>query len=429
MRSFGVPQILDLTSDGGSSVAVTPGTVPQKVEFLVQAPKAGVGDAWPLALNYVSCITSTFDQAASGGAAVNWDQLAVVADSFDVQSPTLGNTHARNTFSGPITKHLIEFVSSGYEYSDGARMQIASTDGDTTVDMYYVLPMAHECYDRPHHFAVWLGWLNATKVTTYVATAAVVDPLSTGAVLKAPTSVRTWIEYVVSNELIMPSMNQWVMYETPATGGTTAIVNGIGTANGLQDVLDGSRVGGLFELSNLLGLGGATTMDAYTSLTIPQIAQDVTVNIDAYFSAYRRAMGGHQGPIAGVNGVVQDRASNPQTMGATTAVNNRMNTSASLYLPIKAPGRSAMLSKQLKFFGDLKITRTFSSVPSSGKFRFVTNELRELGPAKKQEMIGKTGRPATLEKIHSSGSTDAGGKRGMNTTRKQAVLPERVNFS
>lgn len=438
MRSFGVPQILDLTSDGGSSVSVTPGTTPQKVEFLVQAPKAGVGDAWPIALNYVSCIRTTFDQAASGGTVVNWDQLALVADSFDVQSPTLGNTHARNTFTGPITKHIIEFISSGYEYSDGARIQLIAADGDVTLDMYYVLPMAHECFEKPHHSGVWLGWLNATKVVTYTATAAAVDPLSTGAVLKAPTSVRTWIEYVVSNELLMPTINQWVMYETPATGGTTAIVNGIGTANGLQDVLDGSRVAALLELTSIL-MGGATTADAYTSVTIPQIAQDVTVNIDAFFSAYRRLIGGHVGPISGVSAVTNtagvianaalvDRAGNPNLMGVTTTVNNLLNSPAALYIPYRAPGKSAMLSKMLKFFGDLKITRTFSTVPSSGKFRFVTNELRELGPAKKQELIGKTGRPASLEKIHSNGSTDGGAKRGMNTTRKQAVLPERVNF-
>lgn len=440
MRAFGVPQILDLTSDGGSSVSVTPGVTPQKVEFLVQAPKAGVGDAWPLALNYVSCITTVFDQAAGGaGAAVSWDQLAIVADSFDVQSPALGNTHQRNTYTGPITKHLIEFVSSGYEYSDGARIQLIAADGDVVLDMYYVLPMAHECMDRPHHSAVWLGWLNATKVVTYVGTAAAVDPLSTGAVLKAPTSVRTWIEYVVSNELVMPTMNQWVMYETPATGGTTAIVNGIGTANGLQDVLDGSRVAGMFELMNINSMGGSGTADNITSLTIPQIAQDVTVNIDALFAAYRRVIGGHQGPISGVgaftiagqvitNAAVLDRGGNPNTMASGTGTNNRLNSANAMYVPYRAPGRNAMLSKMLKFFGDLKITRTFANVPSSGKFRFVFNELRELGPAKKQELIGKTGRPASLEKIHSQGSTDGGAKRTMNTTRKQAVLPERVNF-
>lgn len=432
MRNYGIPQILDLVSDGGTSVALTPGAAPVSAEFLVSAPRAGVGDNWPLALNFVSRFRTTFDQAASGGSVVNYDALACIADSFDVKSPVLGNTHPRDTFQGPIAKHLVEFVSTGYNYADGARIQIASSDGDTTVDVYFVLPWAHECAERPHHFAPWLGWLQNTKIVNYLAAANVLGTVSTGAVLKAPTSVQTWVEYVVSDELIMPTINQWHLYETPATGGTTAILNGLGTANGYNDLLDGSRIAGLYELTNAGPgtknlMGGATGADKYTSYTIPQFSQDVTVNVDAFFSAYRRVIGGHRGATATFLGNAEaDNAGPPNLSGATFNPGDLMNSAIALYIPIRSPGRLMQLTKQMKFFGDLKISRTFSTTPSSGKFRFVTNELRELGAAKKAELIGKTGRPGKLEPIWGGGSK--GTADNARHPRRQACFPERVVF-
>lgn len=436
MRNYGIPQILDLVSDGGTAVSLTPGTAPVSAEFIVSAPRAGVGDNWPLALNYVTRFRVTVDQAASGGTAMNWDELACVADSFDIKSPVLGNTHPRDTFQGTIAKHLVEFVSMGYNYADGGRTQIASTDGDTTMDVYFILPHAHECGGRPHHFAPWLGWLQNTKIANYLAAANVLDGLSTGAVIKAPCTVQTWIEYVVSDELIMPSINQWHLYETPATGGTTAILNGLGTANGYNDLLDGSRIAGLYELTGAQGnakniMGGSATADQYTSYTIPQFSQDVTVNVDAFFSAYRRIIGGHRGPISNAVGVAthDSKSGNPFQMrgGQGTSTGDLMNTANALFIPIRSPGHDMMLTKLMKFFGDLKITRTFSSTPSSGKFRFVTNELRELGAAKKTELIGKTGRPGKLEPIWGSGSK--GSADNARHPRRQAVFPERVVFS
>lgn len=435
MRSYGVPQILDLLSNGSSSVSLTPGATTQKAEFLISAPRAGVGDNWPLCTNLVCRARTTFDQAASGGNTVNWDELPAVMDSFDVNSPILGNTHPKDTFTGPITKHIAEFVSSGYSYADGGRTQIASTDGDTTLDVYYVLPFEHACFERPHHSAVWLGWLKDTKITTYLAAASVLGSLSTGAVIKAPTNVQMWAEYIVSDELIMPWMNNFHRYQAPAAGGTTAILSGIGTANGYNDVLNGSRILGLFELmgvtSNSFNLmGGPTTADQYTSVTIPQLNQDVTVNIDGFFASYWRAIGGHRGPISNAAGsALFDRAGNPNIMRMSQAnqTGDVLNSADAMYIPWKAPGRDQMLSKAVKFFGDLKMTRTFGTAPTSGTFYFVLNEGRELGDAKKQQMIQATGKSGTLETIWGGGSK--GTADNARHPRRDAVLPERVVFT
>jgi len=425
MRNYGSIQTLDVFADGGAqSVSITPGSTVQPAEFTVQAPKGGVDGNWPLAMNIVKKITIGVDQPASGGSAIAADNLPIVVDSFNVNSPLLGLTHPRDTFTGMISKHVAEFFSAGYTYADGARVQIPAADGDTAVVMYQLLPFAQENFNKPHHFAPWLGWLNATKITTYIAASTAIAAYSTGAVTEAPCSVSCWIEYVVSSELILPAFAQYHLYESPASGGTTVTVQGIGTSNGMADVKDGSRLACLLELCNT-GLGGATDASAVTAVTIPQLGLDLTQNIDSFFSAFRRAMGGHRGPIAlSATVPVPDRGGDPYSM--TSTVSGALNDGTALYIPWRFVGRNQQITKLPRFFGDLRVTRTFSSTPSSGKYRFVTCELREFGEAKKKEMIAKTGRAGKLERIFENGVPDASDLN--RHPHKVASLPQRVVF-
>ncbi len=438
MRNYGVPQFVDLVPDGASSI--TPGTSPTLVEFLFQAPKSGVGDSWPIGTNYIIAADVTVDQAASGGSAIEWENWFVSAfDSFNVDVPLLGTTHTRDTYQAAIAKHVIEFVSSGYTYTEGARAQILSTDGDTLITVYQVLPMAHECNDRPHHSGFWLGWLNAAKIQAWMATSTAVAAYSTGAVIKAPTTVRGWVEYIVSDELIMPVVNQWHRYTAPAAGQTTHFLTGIGTANGLNDVKDGSRLVGLFEMmsqgeSGGVNMGGATSANHYTSMNIPQLSQDQTVNVDAYFAAYRRVIGGHRGPISygptSLPIVAADGRGNPYNIAGSQT--GHLNSAGAWYIPIRAPGRNFQLSKQPKFFGDLKRSITLDTTVNTGNYVWVTNEFRELGESKKAEMIAKTGRAGTLERILTN---PQGGQHNRTSLKnkapgkgREAVLPQRVMF-
>jgi hypothetical protein len=428
MRNYGSIQTLDVYADGGASaVSVTPGAAVQPVEFTVQAPKAGVDGNWPLAMNIMVKTSIVVDQPSSGGSTLELDETTVIMDSYNVNSPLLGLTHPRDTYTGPIAKNIAEFFSAGFTSSDGGRIQVAAADGDTTLVLYQLLPFAHEAFERPHHFAPWLGWLNATKINAYVAASTAIASFSTGAVTKTPCTVSCWIEYVVSSELIMPGFAQYHLYETPASGGTTALVNGIGTQNGMADVKDGCRLAMLLELMSINGMGGATTADNVTSVNIPQLGLDQTFNVDSFFSAFRRAIGGHRGSIAAsVTEPYTDR-SGPPNIVATDVLTN-LNAAGALYIPWRFPGRDQQITKLLRFFGDLKVTRSFTSVPSSGKHRFVTCELREFGPAKKKEMIGKTGKTSyVLKRIFENGNPYAVDlERHPNKVRG---LPERVIFT
>jgi len=301
--------------------------------------------------------------------------------------------------------------------------------------------MAHECFERPQHFAFWLGWLNGTKIQSWVAAANAAGNISTGAVIKATTTVRGWIEYVVSDELIIPTVNQWHRYQDAAAGKTTHTITGIGTANGLNDVKDGSRIVGLYELCNTaftLAFGGATTADIYTGYLIPQLSQDLTVNPDAFFNSARRAMGGSNGintQGSGSGTPVQDAARWPYRSAGTSFANStsflHQNLPNSMFIPVRTPGKNEMLTKCPKFFGDMKRTCTFSTTPTSGNFEWVLNEARELGEGKKDEMVAKTGRAGKRERIwtHKQGDNASSMKRGSRPGKgKEGVLPEIVRF-
>jgi hypothetical protein len=420
VRNFGIPQIQDLTSDGSTTVAVTPGASVQPAEFTVQAPRSAVGSqGWPLAAAIIGCVRTSVDQPGTGSL-ITWDDLPRILDSVNVQSPLFGTTHPRESFTGPVLKHCIEFLSRGYNYTDGARNQIPIADGDTVVDQYFVIPFAQETLNKPHHCSPWLGWLQGTKITFNIGATTCLDAVSTGVVIEATTNVRCWIEYFVSNELVIPTIAQFHVYDSPAAGGSRALLQGIGSPNGLSDVKDASRLAALFELTDIKGMGAADGADNITSVSIPQLGQDVTTNIDAYFAAYRALIGGHKGPVSGnLTTIIHDRAGNPETMVATP--NATMNTATAMYTPYRAPGRNSELTKIPKFFGDLQVIRTFTAAPASGRHRFLTLEYRELGEAKKKELIGRTGKGGgTMERIFLGKMPERAGEL--------AALPQRVRF-
>lgn len=424
-RSYGAVQTFDIKANGATAVSLTPGAAVQSATFTMTAPKGGVNGKWPLCLDIVMKLVTDIDQPSSGGSAIHADQLPQIVDSFNVQSPWLGITHDRVTYTGPNAKNVIEFQSRGYESYDGARIVIPSTDGDNSVVYYQSLPFAHGAFDKPHHFAPWLGWLNQTEVTLYLAPNTAIGSVSTGAVTEAPCTVYCWADYVTSNELLIPTVNQWNLYTQPANGGNSMLLQGIGTKHGLDGVKDGSRINAMLELFNVLGLNGATTADNITSITIPAIGMDITVNIDSFFGAYRDAMGGHKGAVADSATVpVPDRGGHPYPQ--TSAVSGSLNDATAMFLPVRFPGLNQQLTKLLRIGGDVEVTQTYTSTPSSGTHRWLLNEMRELSEDKKKELVGRTGKKGayTLERIFSTGTPD-----GRDTGRHKNTgfcLPQRV---
>ena len=380
MRNFGTPLLIDLLSGGAPSVSVTPGAGLVPITFTTGALKQQVGlDNWPVCAGIMTCTRLTFDQAAAGGTAVAWDDLFRCIDSFNVSIPGIGTTHAQAAFTGPAAKHIVEFQSARYRYVDHARAIIPSTDGDTTIDLYVNLPFANENYIEPRDFMPWVGWLLALQVTVNVATATTIAAVSTGAVTKAPGTVRAWLEAYIAPEPKIPLFSQWNKYSQAAAAGATAVVlQNVGQANGLNSVLQGCRLAALIEGMNKAGIGGTSTADVYTGYSSPDLGQDQTVNVDAIFASFLRQIG-HRGPISGAIAAnpLHDGGGNPYTMAGTPS--NLLNDVSALYIPWRFSGTEQKVTNVPKWkMGNLTVNRTFSATPSTGSYFFWTNEIRML---------------------------------------------------
>lgn len=390
MRSSATPITVDLAASGANSVAVTPGASFVPVQFTLPAPQFDVRGNYPSCVHIAVHVTTTFDQAAAGGAVVNWDALPEIIDSFQVLNPLMGVTHEQSTYTGPITKHLIEFISQGYEYFGGARAQIPAADGDTVVDLYFALPFTMECFDRPLDFCPWVGWLANMQLTVnFAAASAIGTPAqggSTGAVTKAPTTIKAWLALEPRRQLCVNAFAQWRLYSPSAAGSTQQLLQNVGQQGGLTIVNPGSRIAALAQMFNQVGLGGATTLENITSLAIPLLNQSFTTNVDSFILAARALAGPNRGPFSGIGAtIMHPNAGWPYTMGSSpnNAFGQAAGTGASPALigPWRLPGNKSRIAKHPRFQGNLVVVEGFAAPVVSGNHPFVTCELRQTSPS------------------------------------------------
>jgi hypothetical protein len=380
---------IDLLAGGSSLTAVlTPSaTAIQQATFQPGSLNQQVkGDNWPLARGIGVKGVTIFDQAASGGSVVEWDQLFRIWDSFNTFVPTLGTVHDKNVFTGPAAKHVMEFVGNGYRYCDWARAQLIASDGDVTLTLYVFLPFTAENFIQPEAFWPWVGWLKDMTVQTNLALSTAIAAVSTGAVVKTSMTISAWIEAYVLPQPIRFLISQWNRYLTnAASGNTSVLLQNVGQPNGLNGAVPGCRINAIFELMNVLGLGGASTGDLFTSFQSNELGQDITYNPDAFVSAYK-SLTGHAGPINGFGATPgADGAGNPNTMASTP--NGSLNNVAIAYMPWRFPSKNQRIENCVKWAGgNITLTRNFSTVPTTGTHTIYTNEIRELDGAKWREL-------------------------------------------
>ncbi|HKQ96976.1 MAG TPA: hypothetical protein VJV75_03795 [Candidatus Polarisedimenticolia bacterium] len=382
-RRNGTSMAMDLVIPGGApSVTLVPSaSVPQTTTFGLGATKQVVaGDNWPSARGICVEAVTIFDQASSGGSAVDDDQLAVIYDSFALDIPELGRVWDPQVWTGPRAKHVIEFISNNYRYNAFARAQIASTDGDTTLTLYNYLPFCHNAFVTPEIFALWTGWLKDMTLTIQVGLSTAIAAFSTGAAIKTSFVIKSTLDCVVLPQLVRPIISQWNRYTSVAASGNTShLMQNVGQPFSLEGAAPGSRIAGVYELMNVLGLGGASTGNLFTSFTCDELGQSRTVNPWRFVQAYREMIG-HAGAV-GATGVT-DKGGNPYTMAAAAA--GSFLTSDLMYIPWRTPANGVSRPEQQLRWGGGNITlvRDFTVVPSSGTHTVLTNELRELTPAK-----------------------------------------------
>lgn len=369
MRNHTTPKIHELVSTGGGkNPSVTPSaSSPQSVTFTMNSLPVGKDNRfwyYVTALNLK--VSFTLDQPSSSGSAINADKLWKVLQSVQVQSPLLGQVFSHSNTRGAVLGNIIQPYGFGF----GAlpvRAQISSSDGDTTVTLYYRIPFAYEFLRKPHETSPWAGFLEGGTVEAKLDLTTVFDGDSTGAVIEAPTSMRAWLEMIPSPEAVIHTPIHWREHIIP--GSTTKfVIQDLGSPDGLQGIDQSKGVGvaflGMLTDATGIGLSGADGADNITQFDIPWRNQDRVECPDALYVAQFASMGPHKRP----KGASHDGGGFPYTIAATPQGN--LNDAQALFVPLIVPGRDTETSKLQTVSGAKEVNFAFTSTPS-GSARFV----------------------------------------------------------
>jgi|GEM_PF-4793976 len=372
-----IPMDMVVVNGGGAKTSsLTPGAA-QKVQFqLPPDAKLNPHNNWACFDAIWVSVSTTFDQASSGGSAVNADQLPAIIKSFRFANNDLfGVMIDDQVATGPVAKNIMERVSNGYENAAWDRAQIASTDGDSTVTLYFKLPLGTANVDTgPEAFMHWLGFhKNAVlDVTLDVSTA--IAQFSTGAVIKSATVIKAWVTPVALRNPPLPLLARWKRYLSPVVSAGNAItMRNVGEAQGLTNASKQMRIASLFEIMNVLGLGGVSTADTITSFLSDQLNQPKVDNVEAFMLAFRDLIGGHVGAAN-----LHDGAGFPHTMAATP--NGSMQVATLLFLAWRFSTPRQQIANLMRWPvpADLTYYRDQASGgPSSGQHLILTQEIHE----------------------------------------------------
>jgi len=363
---------------GAKSATLTPSaSLTQKTQFQI-APDAKLNphNNWACFDSIWVSVSTTFDQAASGGSAVNADQLPCIIKSFRFANNDLfGVMLDDQVCTGPIAKNIIERVANGYENPAWDRAQIASTDGDSTVTLYFKLPLGTANVDTgPEAFMHWLGFHKNAILDVTLDLSTAIAQFSTGAVIKSNTIIKAWVTPVALRNPPLPLISRWKRFLSPvASAGNMIVMRNVGEAQGLTNASKQVRIATLVEVMNVLGLGGASTADTITSFMSDQLNQPKLDNIEAVMLAMRDLIGGHVGAAN-----IHDGAGFPHTMAATPNGSMQVATLLGFFLRFSTQRQRIDNLMRWAVPADLTYYRDQASGgPSSGQHLILTQDIHE----------------------------------------------------
>jgi hypothetical protein len=367
MRNHTTPKFHELVSTAGKNPSLTPGTTAQTATFLLNNLPLGKNNSmWYYTTAIYLKVVVTVDQAAMGGTAINADKLWKIIQSVQIQSPLLGQVFLHSNTRGAVLGNLIQYFGYGFN-GVPVRAQVAAADGDTTVTLYYRIPFAYEFLRKPHESSPWAGFLEGGTFEVKLDVSTVLDGDSTGAVLKAPTNLRAWLELIPAPEAVIHTPVHWREHQTPGNS-TRHVIQDFGSPDGLQGI-DQSRGVGLAALLMLtdatgIGLSGPDGADNILSYDIPWRNQDRVDIPDAPYAAMYAMMGNNRRPNL-ITGVTADGAGFPYTMAATPLASSGLNDAQALVFPLVACGRDLETSKLQTVAGAKEVNFTYTATPSS----------------------------------------------------------------
>jgi hypothetical protein len=283
MVAFGAPDVVEAKlSDGNKVVNFTPSAAEPSYDFFVN----GTNNVHPVsgrplcATAQVIELQTTVSNLSTGTNPITDDDLGRLVKKVTMHGDPLGTILDDTVGTGPILKHLIEFVGLGF--NRGADAPVAtvtvpspSGSNDATYTRYITIPHAQGYMVNPMASALWLGLIDQLRVTVTLAAStrlggiSGVDIVSANAVTKGASTLRVTTPVVPYNKWHWPVLAQWIL-EQPTGGSTSFTLRRFGEANASGSVPT-DWVHTIAYLSNKVGLGGNQALDNIASVQSPKL--------------------------------------------------------------------------------------------------------------------------------------------------------------
>ena len=312
-------------------------------------------------------VETQIDQPASGGAAIDPDDLPRAVTSFDLSSEDLGTPYEPNDINGPRLGLIAGIVGGGYKASYPWPAQVASTDGDTAVDIRYHFPVAQKFMKSAHQTGLWSGLLQVNgRFNVRLSPSTWPAAVSTGAASEATTNVRVIAHCTLEPEIRLAPLWRWKLHKTPANQDKHALAE-ICKGKGMNGVVAAGKLAFLAYVADVNGLGGADGLDNITRVYSRALGIDnlrYSDTYDGYSVMLNEFVRGTMHRVI-TPGDKQSDSAYPLPVGATT--DNSPNVAGAYFGPLEWPDPEmpAEVSKMREVFGTIDVNHDYTSKPSS----------------------------------------------------------------
>jgi hypothetical protein len=251
-------------------------------QFYLRAEQERSKQGFPIKLTDICfAVTARVDQAMdpstpgpTSGSPLFWDELFQITDSFEIQSPRFGLICERTSISGPVWKHMVEYIGNGYAYSGDdpfatiAESQYACGAADSSTyyfTLYHSYPVMQRYLAKPDETAMFIGFLQNCLLKYRLAASNALAASSAAASIVGGVLVRAGYRYLTAAAaggknaaLNVPPLAYCRVLKIPANGQIDMMfpqVSNQGPQN--TDVSQGERIVAALMLSNNVGLPGA----------------------------------------------------------------------------------------------------------------------------------------------------------------------------
>jgi hypothetical protein len=418
-----------LKSTAGDVVTITPAPAAQVATFRFDNIDPKMGREWCYAEKIRLLIRVALDQAASGGAVIQADQLYRLIQSIKLSSDDIGTLYSPGDMNGPALGLIAQVVSNKYALPMPLRTAVAAADGDTSVVLVVEIPLAHRCFHKGHQTGIWNGFLKrGGQLDVAFGGTTALDAVSTGAVLKAPADIRAELVYTVEPEARPPVFWHWRLRNTPS-GETKHTIRNVCQGAGISGASGTGKIAMLAYLGNVNGLGGAGGIDNIARV-YPRDRGQVNHDMGTPFFGAASYLYDFVEETRRQN-IMPVGTGNAYPFALGTQVEGQPNVASAYMLPYFWPDVDGQqVSKLQEWSGDYYIEQSYTTPPAA-QAQWLSLELSYLTAAQEEFLMGeRMGLPSSVFRAYPKVDRplhDAGDQQGFMTQQaKLRGIPKKI---